>query len=99
LSARDGNAIIDGIASEAGMASITIRNLDDKLKHALRRQAAANDRSMEEEARILLRQGLTGPAVTERPGLAAEIRGLVAEYGGFELALPDDPPYLPPALE
>ena len=34
------------------MASITIRNLDPAVKDALRRRAAANGRSMEEEARI-----------------------------------------------
>ncbi|MDP8252592.1 bifunctional phosphopantothenoylcysteine decarboxylase/phosphopantothenate--cysteine ligase CoaBC [Pseudochrobactrum saccharolyticum] len=36
------------------MASITIRNLDEDVKEALRRQAAANGRSMEEEVRVLL---------------------------------------------
>lgn len=39
------------------MASITIRNLDDDVKEALRRQAAANGRSMEEEVRMLLAGG------------------------------------------
>ncbi len=38
------------------MASITIRNLDDQTKQALRERAASNGRSMEEEARILLGQ-------------------------------------------
>lgn len=36
------------------MASITIRNLDETTKQALREQAAKNGRSMEEEARLLL---------------------------------------------
>lgn len=36
------------------MASITIRNLDEKAKQALRERAAKNGRSMEEEARLLL---------------------------------------------
>ncbi|WP_075997788.1 bifunctional phosphopantothenoylcysteine decarboxylase/phosphopantothenate--cysteine ligase CoaBC [Salaquimonas pukyongi] len=36
------------------MASITIRNLDESTKQALRQRAAANGRSMEEEARLLL---------------------------------------------
>ena len=36
------------------MASITIRNLDEAAKQALRERAARNGRSMEEEARILL---------------------------------------------
>jgi len=37
------------------MASITIRNLDDATKQALRERAARNGRSMEEEVRHLLR--------------------------------------------
>ena len=36
------------------MASITIRNLDEQTKQALRERAARNGRSMEEEARVLL---------------------------------------------
>ena len=36
------------------MASITIRNLDPEIKQALRERAAANGRSMEEEARLSL---------------------------------------------
>ncbi len=36
------------------MASITIRNLDEKTKQALRETAARNGRSMEEQARLLL---------------------------------------------
>jgi len=38
------------------MASITIRNLDEATKQALRERAAKNGRSMEEEARLLLGQ-------------------------------------------
>ena len=38
------------------MPSITIRNLDEKTKQALRERAAKNGRSMEEEARLLLRE-------------------------------------------
>ena len=37
------------------MASITIRNLDDDVKTRLRVRAADNGRSMEEEARLILR--------------------------------------------
>ena len=47
------------------MASITIRNLDDDVKTRLRVRAAEHSRSMEEEARIILREavsdGETGP--------------------------------------
>ncbi len=38
------------------MASITIRNLDDDIKHRLRVRAAEHGRSMEEEARDILRR-------------------------------------------
>ena len=38
------------------MASITIRNLDDGIKRRLRVRAAEHGRSMEEEAREILRQ-------------------------------------------
>lgn len=51
------------------MASITIRNLDDDVKEALRRQAAANGRSMEEEVRHLLAN--TGQAVAPEATLSA----------------------------
>ena len=40
------------------MASITIRRLDDAVKVKLRMRAAANGRSMEEEARQILRSTL-----------------------------------------
>ncbi len=40
------------------MASITIRNLDDDIKHLLRVRAAEHGRSMEEEARDILRRNL-----------------------------------------
>jgi uncharacterized protein (DUF433 family) len=36
------------------MASITIRNLDDEIKHRLRVRAAKNGRSLEEELRVIL---------------------------------------------
>ncbi|MDP2226057.1 MAG: hypothetical protein Q8J78_01070 [Moraxellaceae bacterium] len=41
------------------MAVLTIRNLDDELKARLRRLAAAHGRSMEEEARQILKQRLS----------------------------------------
>ena len=45
------------------MASITVRNLDDDVKRCLRVRAAENGRSMEEEARDILRRtvGEAGP--------------------------------------
>ena len=40
------------------MASITVRNLEDGLKRRLRIRAAENGRSMEEEARDILRTAI-----------------------------------------
>lgn len=40
------------------MASITIRNLDDDIKLRLRIRAAKHGRSMEEEARAILRRAM-----------------------------------------
>lgn len=48
------------------MASITIRNLDEKAKQALRERAARNGRSMEEEARLLLTGAPSTPRATPR---------------------------------
>lgn len=68
------------------MASITIRNLDDEVKIRLRIRAASHGRSMEEEARLILRDAVeqdVGPA-----DLAAAIRERFAHLGGVELELP-----------
>nr|WP_234706415.1 plasmid stability protein [Sinorhizobium meliloti] len=69
------------------MASMTIRNLDDGLKKRLRIRAAAHGRSMEDEARDILRAALsTGE---NRPAnLAAAIRSRIVPLGGVELELP-----------
>ena len=44
------------------MASITVRQLDDKLKRLLRLRAARHGRSMEDEIRVILRQAATETA-------------------------------------
>ena len=46
---------IASMQTEGTMGSITIRNLDDSLKSRLRIQAAVHGRSMEDEARDILR--------------------------------------------
>ena len=67
-----------------GMTSITIRNLDEQLKRKLRIRAAEHDRSMEEEARDILRCALSEiPA--PKDNLADAIRRMVEPYGGFEI--------------
>ena len=68
------------------MASLTIRNLDEKTKARLRLRAARHGRSMEEEVRTLLRA-----AVTQEPiaggNLANAIRARFRRFGGVELQL------------
>jgi len=54
------------------MASITIRNLDEALKRSLKIRAAEHGRSMEEEARDILRQSISCPAPA-RPSIAASL--------------------------
>jgi phosphopantothenoylcysteine decarboxylase / phosphopantothenate---cysteine ligase len=44
------------------MASLTVRQLDDKLKRLLRLRAARHGRSMEDEVRVILRQAATETA-------------------------------------
>ncbi len=76
------------------MASITIRKLDDDVKARLRVRAAVNGRSMEEEARLILRE-----AVGDEPepkNLAAFIRECFAPYGGVELERPPREPIREP---
>lgn len=78
------------------MASITIRNLDDSLKRRLRIRAAEHGRSMEEEAREILR--LVVGESTPPANLAAAIRSRVAAFGGGELAIPPREPMREPPL-
>lgn len=66
------------------MASITIRNLDDDVKRRLRVRAAEHGRSMEEEARDILRQ-VVGPPSAPR-NLGAAIHSRFAAVGGVDLA-------------
>ena len=73
------------------MASITIRRLDESTKARLRVRAAQNGRSMEEEAREILRAALAERRTGEG-NLAASIRRRFAAVGGVELAdLPREP--------
>lgn len=64
------------------MASITIRNLDDDVKRRLRVRAAEHGRSMEEEARDILRQVVGQPSAPRNLGQAIHAR--FAELGGVD---------------
>ena len=69
------------------MASITVRNLEDGLKRKLRVRAAQNGRSMEQEARDILRAALDEES-TPVKDLASAIRARFEPLGGVELELP-----------
>ena len=73
------------------MASITIRNLDDDVKTRLRVRAAENGRSMEEEARVILREAVGREDVPAK-GLGTAIHELFKPFGGVELELPPREP-------
>lgn len=73
------------------MANLTIRNLDERVKSAIRVRAARHGRSMEEEARQLLSLAIDRPA-DEGAGLAEAIRRRFAPLGGIDL---DPPPRAP----
>lgn len=77
------------------MASITIRNLDEKTKARLRVRAAQHGRSMEEEARTLLRVALRDD-IAASGNLADAIRARFRRLGGVELHLPAREPMREP---
>lgn len=69
------------------MASITIRNLDEQTKERLRVRAAHQGRSMEDEARNIIRAALSRD-VSSSKNLALAIRKRFEPLGGVELELP-----------
>jgi plasmid stability protein len=73
------------------MATMTIRNIDDQLKKRLRIRAAQHGRSMEDEARDILRSALSAePARTVT--LVDAIRARIEPLGGIELEPPPREP-------
>jgi plasmid stability protein len=68
------------------MATLTIRDLDDALKLKLRLRAASQNRSMEEEARQILRVALLQPAPATGT-LVARVRKRFDGLGDVQLAI------------
>jgi len=84
-------AIIDCSAIIDGMASITIRNLEQDTKRRLKIRAAMNGRSMEQEAREILKSALAQSS-KKKTNLAERIREIFGPLGGVELEhLPREP--------
>ena len=81
------------------MATLTIRNLEERVKKNLRLRAAIHGRSMEEEARRILRRALTGD-VSDTDDLAETLRRRFEAFGGVDLPTqPREPIRQPPDLE
>lgn len=71
------------------MSTLTIRNVKENTKQALRLRAARKGVSVEQEVRSILDRAVD-EAVGENEGasLYEAIRSLVEPYGGFEIELP-----------
>jgi plasmid stability protein len=79
---NDYNAVID--LWRPCMAVMTIRNIDEAIKKRLRVRAAVNGRSMEDEARDILRSALSTDVVGPRD-LGQAISERFRKLGGVEL--------------
>jgi len=79
------------------MASMTIRNIDERLKARLRVRAASHGRSMEDEARNILRAALS-TETKSRHNLFDAIRARVGPLGGVALEIPPREP-MPEPIE
>ena len=65
------------------MATLTIRDLDDEVRDRLRVRAAQHGRSMEAEARVILRDAVSRPSPAGPLGSRVHLR--FAAVGGVEL--------------
>jgi antitoxin FitA len=83
------------------MPSITIEDVDEDLRRRLQRRAARHGRSVEVEARDILRSALVDEENAAVPGnLAEAIRAIVEPLGGVELEIPPRGPVRqPPRFE
>ena len=81
------------------MATLTIRDLDESLKRDLRVRAASRNRSMEEEARQILRAALLESPLPVND-LTGRIRARFASLGDVELNVPvREPVRAPPNFD
>ncbi len=70
------------------MATLTIRNLDEKVKRKLQIRAAINGRSMEAEVRETLSSLVASSPDLPREGLGTALHKRFAALGGVELEIP-----------
>lgn len=80
------------------MAALTIRNVDDATKAALRIRAAQHGVSMEEEARRILREALS--RVSMPPQLGQRLLERFSDVASADFELPErQKPRTPPAWD
>ena len=80
------------------MASITIRQLPEVTKRKLRIRAAQHGRSMEQEAREIIKTALEAPKKEQPKNLAEAIRRRFAPFGGVKLEIPPREPIPEPRI-
>lgn len=78
------------------MANLTIRNLEDHVKVALRVRAARQGRSMEDEARQILRAALREHGAPTFDNLADGFAAIFDPLGGVTLDIPAREPLREP---
>lgn len=86
---------------EITIATLTIRNVDARVKERLRLRAAQHGRSMEAEARSILSEAVADDTDQAELNLAEAIRQRFAPLGGVDLDMPpaefvDVPPSFDP---
>lgn len=74
--------------TEAKIATMTIRDIDEQLKARLRGEAAQHGRSTEDEARDSLCAALSIESIDVQRKLAESIRSRIEPLGGIDLELP-----------
>jgi plasmid stability protein len=79
------------------MASITIRQLPEATKRKLKIRAAEHGRSMEQEAREILKNELSKAPQTGKD-LVREIRDIFEPLGGVDLQIPPRGPIRDPGI-
>ncbi|MDE2993991.1 MAG: plasmid stabilization protein [Chloroflexota bacterium] len=77
------------------MATITVRNLDERLRQRLRLRAAQHGRSLEEEVHDILRATL-GQEKAPVKNLGTALHELFKPFGGVELDIPPREPMREP---
>lgn len=66
------------------MATLVIRNIESAVHRRLKALAASHGRSMEEEARSIIRQGVAASPEKALPGFGQAIRAIFEPLGGAE---------------